>query len=182
MSWFEGKIRELGPVNCTELTAMVERTSKAVWTAQSFRQDHYAVHHQTRSLIFRFLTGDGLEGVDQPPWLAWKSLVEPVIAQAVESYGYRQGRCARIMLANLPAGSSISPHRDVGESFARTHRLHVPLLTHPEVCFELDGEPFHLAQGHAYEINNLLSHGVTNPGPGDRVHLIFDYYEAYEQT
>ncbi|MCA9792617.1 MAG: hypothetical protein KC910_12510 [Candidatus Eremiobacteraeota bacterium] len=118
MSWFDGKIRDLGPVECAELTAMVERTSGRVWNAQSFRQDRYAVHHQTRALVFRFVNGDKREGEDQPPWLAWRSLVEPVIAQAVVGFGYRRGQCARIMLASLPAGSSIEPHRDVGESFA----------------------------------------------------------------
>ncbi|MCA9792618.1 MAG: aspartyl/asparaginyl beta-hydroxylase domain-containing protein [Candidatus Eremiobacteraeota bacterium] len=54
----------------------------------------------------------------------------------------------------------------------------MPLITHPAVSFEVDGEGFHLERGRAYEINNLLAHGVKNPGPGDRVHLIFDYHEA----
>jgi hypothetical protein len=39
----------------------------------------------------------------------------------------------------------------------------------------IDGRPFQLQVGEAYEINNQKVHSVMNKGGADRINFIFDY-------
>jgi hypothetical protein len=39
----------------------------------------------------------------------------------------------------------------------------------------IDGQPFQLKVGEAYEINNQMTHSVMNKGGEDRITFIFDY-------
>ena len=39
----------------------------------------------------------------------------------------------------------------------------------------IDGRPYRLEVGQAYEINNQKVHSVMNKGAGDRITFIFDY-------
>jgi hypothetical protein len=39
----------------------------------------------------------------------------------------------------------------------------------------IDGRPFQLEVGQAYEINNQKTHSVMNKGTSDRINFIFDY-------
>jgi aspartyl/asparaginyl beta-hydroxylase len=175
---FTSGLRHLGPVDVAVLSTLVERLSEAAWTQQMFRQETYSVHSRTRSIIFRFPTGGGRDHEEYLAWQLWKDMVLPVILEATKPYGYARGDFSSAMLASLPAHSSIDGHTDEGLHFARTHRVHVPLRTHPDVVMRIDGVPHHLALGHAYEVDNRLPHSVENPSAIDRVHLIFDYFDA----
>lgn len=42
----------------------------------------------------------------------------------------------------------------------------------------IDGADFHLAAGYAWEVNNLVAHGVFNGGAQDRVHFIFEVFDG----
>ena len=42
----------------------------------------------------------------------------------------------------------------------------------------MEDEVAYLPRGAAYEINNKLLHGGCNRSSIDRIHLIFDYFEA----
>jgi len=54
----------------------------------------------------------------------------------------------------------------------------VPLVTNPGVLF-LTGETWtHLEVGQAYEVNNIVRHGVVNNGDEDRIHFIFEVFEG----
>ena len=39
----------------------------------------------------------------------------------------------------------------------------------------IDGRPYQLETGKAYELNNQKKHSVTNKGKEDRITFIFDY-------
>ena len=41
--------------------------------------------------------------------------------------------------------------------------------------FMIDGRPYQLEVGQAYEINNQKTHSVMNKGDIDRINFIFDY-------
>ena len=43
------------------------------------------------------------------------------------------------------------------------------------VRFMIDGRPYQLEVGQAYEINNQKIHSVMNKGDTDRINFIFDY-------
>ena len=79
------------------------------------------------------------------------------------------------MAAKLLAGGRILPHRDSHPSFGVGHRIHVPIVTNPRVRFMIDGRPYQLEVGQAYEINNQKIHSVMNKGDTDRINFIFDY-------
>ena len=89
------------------------------------------------------------------------------------SVGARHGKGS--MVAKLAPEGKIDPHVDQGESFATSHRIHVPLQTNPGVQFKINGRSFHLEEGIAYEVSNLDPHAVANRGLRDRLHFIFDY-------
>ena len=85
------------------------------------------------------------------------------------------GTIIRAMAAKLLAGGRILPHRDSHPSFGAGHRIHVPIATNPRVRFMIDGRPYQLEVGQAYEINNQKIHSVMNKGDTDRINFIFDY-------
>jgi hypothetical protein len=82
------------------------------------------------------------------------------------------------MLARLLAGKAIGAHVDGSPSAEVPHKIHVPLTTNHGVRFTIGDGEHHLERGRAYEVNNRRRHAVVNRGAEDRVHLIFDYYDA----
>lgn len=78
-------------------------------------------------------------------------------------------------LLRLAPGSRIKEHRDPDLSYELGEaRLHFPLFTHPEVDFVIGGERVHMREGECWYINANLPHRVSNPGPGERIHLVVD--------
>ena len=60
-------------------------------------------------------------------------------------------------------------------SFRCGHRIHVPITTNRRVWFTIDGRPYQLEVGQAYEVNNQKQHSVANRGAEERITFIFDY-------
>lgn len=80
---------------------------------------------------------------------------------------------ARVML--LGPGSRIRPHTDPGlDGSDGTVRLHIPLRTHPEVAFLLNGTPVPMRAGECWCLRLSDPHAVENPGPAPRIHLVLD--------
>lgn len=79
----------------------------------------------------------------------------------------------RVQLAELPAGETISPHRDT-DMLALIHRTHIPIATNDAVAFTIAGEDFFLGEGVLYELNNCVRHAVRNDGDTERIHLLVD--------
>ena len=65
------------------------------------------------------------------------------------------------MLRSFCQEKVIKPHVDQHPLHAG-HRIHVPITTNPRVRFMIDGRPFQLEVGQAYEINNQRTHSVMN--------------------
>ena len=100
------------------------------------------------------------------------------MAQAVRDYGYARGVFPRVMLARMAPGGAIQLHIDANPAAKWPHKIHVPILTNPKVAFLSGGSVHHFAEGEAVEVNNLGPHAVHNEGDSDRIHLIFEYYDA----
>ncbi|TAK15881.1 MAG: aspartyl beta-hydroxylase, partial [Rhizorhabdus sp.] len=114
----------------------------------------------------------------RPNWAEWRPLIEPVLMQAVADYGYANGVFPRVMLARMPGGGIIKPHSDANPAAKWPHKIHVPLQTNDGVTFFIEGEGHHLPEGEAAEVDNMAVHSVENRGGDDRIHLIFEYYDA----
>jgi aspartyl/asparaginyl beta-hydroxylase (cupin superfamily) len=85
------------------------------------------------------------------------------------------GTIIRAMAAKLLSRGRINPHFDSHVTFRRSHRIHVPITTNSRVRFIIDGRPYQMNVGEAYEINNQKTHSVMNSGGEDRITFIFDY-------
>jgi Aspartyl/Asparaginyl beta-hydroxylase len=174
-------VRKLGPVDIAALQAAVLAIPAQVWDAENAaKPNKFEVLDQTCHIVFRFIDSrhDWRGSHDCAAWPAWRGLLEPVLAEAVRSYGYAQGVFPRVMLARMPPGAVIQPHIDANIAAKWPHKIHVPLSTNAGVVCFFGGAEHHLPPGEAVEVNNLGPHWVRNGGDTDRIHLIFEYYDA----
>ena len=174
-------VRALGTVDIIALQAAVRAIPEAAWDAENAdKPNKLAALDATRHIVFRFIDcgRDWRASHDRPAWPQWRALLEPVMAAAVQDYGYARGVFPRVMLARMRPGGVIHPHIDANPAAKWPHKIHVPLSTNPGVVSFFGGEQHHVPAGEAVEVNNLGPHWVRNEGDTDRVHLIFEYYDA----
>ena len=173
-------IRRLGPVDIAALREAVLRIDEARWDAENAdKPNRFEALDRTRHIVFRFVSNfqDWRDSYDRPLWAEWKGMLEPVLAQAVRDYGYKDAAFPRVMLARMAPGGVIKPHRDANPAAKWPHKIHVPLLTNDKVTFFVDGVGYHVPEGEAVEVSNMAVHAVENAGDTDRIHLIFEYYD-----
>ena len=179
------RVLDLGAVDVRALTSRVAEIGEDTWASEDDRKENrFRVFHSTQHIVFRFIprNRDHREFYSNPSWSSWSPLLMPIIEQAIGRYGFRHPRIPKAMLARLKAHGHIDRHVDGAESNLYTHKIHVPLITDPGVIMEVDDEPFHLEAGRAYEINNVVRHAVRNDSDIDRVHFIFEVFDAAEHS
>ena len=118
---------------------------------------HFVFSDQSASACFHF-----------PWWDEWKDVVQPIIDEILGWYGVppaeRASRAVRLQLARMAPGGKILKHSDKGGWATGLHRIHIPIVTNPEVQFLMmaDAEgnfvPLHVAPGDVFEINNVIPH------------------------
>ncbi len=80
-----------------------------------------------------------------------------------------------VRLLRLEVGAEIKPHTDHELGYEDGQfRLHIPIVTNPEIEFILDGERLTMLPGECWYTNVNLVHSVANRGTIDRVHLVID--------
>lgn len=171
-------IKSFGQVNMRSLAEAILAQDEAAWNENVQRQNDYEVHEQTRSIVLLFAdVGEwpAIEVSRQPGWDRLAKVAVPVMHEIIGKWYPPGGTIIRAMAAKLLAGGRILPHRDSHPSFGAGHRIHVPIVTNPRVRFMIDGRPYELEVGQAYEINNQKVHSVMNKGAADRINFIFDY-------
>ncbi len=171
-------IRCFGKVDMQSLADAVLACDAAAWDENVERQKSFEVHEQTRSIVLLFADVDRwpeCEVSRQPGWERLSPFAVPVMHEIIRNWYPPGGTIIRAMAAKLLAGGRILPHWDSHPSFAAGHRIHVPIVTNPRVRFMIDGRPYQLEVGQAYEINNQKTHSVMNKGKEDRINFIFDY-------
>ena len=174
-------IRSFGNVDMQALGAAILAQDEAAWNENVQRQKDYEVHEQTRSIVLLFAEVSDWPAIEvskQPGWDRLADVAVPLMHQIIRTWYPPGGTIIRAMAAKLLAGGRILPHRDTHPSFGAGHRIHVPIITNPRVRFMIDGRPFQLEVGQAYEINNQKVHSVMNKGDVDRINFIFDYVPA----
>lgn len=174
-------VRHLGPVAIDALRDAVADIPEAVWDFENAEKPNkFEALDKTRHIVFRFVdsTRDWRGSHDRPLWSEWRRLLEPVMSAAVAGYGYARGVFPRVMLARMGPGGVIQPHIDANPAAKWPHKIHVPLMTNARVGFLIGNTVHHFPAGHAVEVNNLGPHAVRNEGNSDRIHLIFEYFDA----
>ncbi len=80
-----------------------------------------------------------------------------------------------VRLLRLEVGAYIKPHRDYNGGYEdNIFRIHIPIITNPEVKFVLDNERLEMKEGQCWYTNVNYIHSVANDGRHDRVHLVID--------
>jgi hypothetical protein len=80
-----------------------------------------------------------------------------------------------VRLLKLAQGAVVKEHKDFGLNYEEGEvRLHIPVITHADVAFYLDGHRLEMKEGECWYINASLPHKLANPSPVDRIHLVVD--------
>lgn len=171
-------LRELGAVDSGALIDAVLAQEEPAWHEDKYRQEAFEVHHSTLSIVMLFVAIERWPDIivsKEPGWPRLADVALPLMNDIISRHYEPGGTVIRAMAAKLVAGGKITPHVDRHPSFHHGHRIHVPITTNPRVRFMIDGRPYQLKVGEAYEINNQLTHSVMNKGGDDRITFIFDY-------
>jgi len=121
----------------------------------------------------RLITADGGENDDvvgemkPTPWLARC----PYLQQVLGSFGVVWSR-SRLM--KLAPRSVVPQHCDVNYHWHHRVRIHIPVITFPEVRFHCDDQSVHMAAGEAWIFDNWRPHRVENGAGEERIHLVAD--------
>ena len=171
-------LRELGAIDCTALRDAILAQDDVAWQEDKYRQEEFEVHHSTESIVLVFVDIERWPEIvvsQEPGWPRLSDVALPLMNDIISRLYPPGGTVIRAMAAKLLAGGKITPHVDRHPSFHSGHRIHVPITTNPRVRFMIDGRPYQLQVGEAYEINNQKQHSVMNKGAEDRITFIFDY-------
>ncbi len=173
-------IRALGAVDIGGIRDAILAIPEVVWDAENAsKPNRFEALDRTRHIVFRFVDSsrDWRQSHDRALWAEWRDRLLPVMEQATRPYGYARAAYPRVMLARMAPGGVIHPHVDANPAAKWPHKIHVPILTNPQVEFRVGNDVQHFPVGHAVEVNNLGIHAVRNGGQTDRIHLIFEYYD-----
>ena len=174
-------LKELGKVDIEQLRVAILGLDDQSWSQNEHRQLEYEVHRSTQSVVLVFTDGSNwpdIEITKEPGWDKLAHVAVPLMHQIIADHYVPGGTIIRAMAAKLMAGSVIKPHTDRHPSFHYGHRIHIPITTNSRVRFMIDGRPYRLSVGSAYELNNQKNHSVMNKGGEDRITFIFDYVPA----
>ena len=147
------------------LAAEISALPASAWTAHPQR---FPGNSAVRLITAGGAATDAIEGEMQPtPHL----LACPYMMQIMASIGSVWGR-SRLMA--LGPGAEVPLHVD-SHYYWRTHiRIHIPVVTNPDVAFTCGGETVHMAPGECWIFDSFLKHEVHNRGKEGRVHLVLD--------
>lgn len=136
------------------------------------------------STIFLIFSSKDARVVYHFPWLDdWLPKIQECI---LDPLGVPLNKVLRMQIANMPKGSNILFHIDANTWSRRSHRVHVPIVTHANVFFMAETKHRNSEEnqilrikanpGEVFEFNNKMGHAVRNLGPS-RSHIIIDWVE-----
>jgi len=95
----------------------------------------------------------------------------PYVRQVLASFG---AVWSRSRLLRLDPGAVVPEHADINYHWFYRVRVHIPIVTSPEVRFHCGGETVHMRGGEAWLFDNWRLHSVENPSETARIHLVAD--------
>lgn len=95
----------------------------------------------------------------------------PYLMQVMAELGAVWGR-SRLM--RLSGHSEVTPHADINYYWRERMRVHVPVVTWPEVRFRCGDAEVHMAEGECWIFDTWRMHHVANDGERPRIHLVAD--------
>eukprot|EP00928_Gymnodinium_smaydae_P047666 TRINITY_DN31821_c0_g1_i1.p1 TRINITY_DN31821_c0_g1~~TRINITY_DN31821_c0_g1_i1.p1 ORF type:complete len:273 (+),score=37.81 TRINITY_DN31821_c0_g1_i1:24-842(+) len=174
-----GPVLDLGIVDPAAALEQLKLHSEADWLAEAYRQNTFAVHAETQSLVLLW-KGKFQDEIKQlPNWDTWEPLLEPAIRRFVDAKNYKRDEIDiwKAMLARVPGKHKIHVHRDVAPPLAFAHRVHWVLISGQDVKTTIGGKTLsgdYLGPGRLFEFNNVQPHEIVNDGEEARVHVVLD--------
>lgn len=101
------------------------------------------------------------------PYLKKASYMQQVIASF-------RSVSSRSRLMRLEGKHDVPLHCDINYHWWSRVRIHVPIVTTPEVVFHCGDQKVHMAPGEAWIFDTWKMHTVINPSGSTRVHLVID--------
>ncbi|MGQ0619715.1 MAG: aspartyl/asparaginyl beta-hydroxylase domain-containing protein [Panacagrimonas sp.] len=168
LQWIGGAARLPLRVDAGRLATEVATLPEALWGSRGGR---VGVHEAAEAIWLRgHAPAQGILPIEDRPPLAQLPYVRELIGITLG------GSAQRCLLARLPAGAVIGLHVDRAPYFAKTLRVHVPILTHPGVHMLSAGRCYTMSTGEAWTLNNSAPHAVWNAHTLlPRTHLICDF-------
>jgi len=158
------------PLRCdaARLRAEIEALPASLWGTRGGR---VGVHNAAQAIFLRGRApAEGNLPIEDRETLAQLPYVREIIGTLIPAAPLR------CLLALLPPGAVIAPHIDQADYFAKTIRIHVPVITHERMWMYCAGRSYRMAAGELWALNNSATHAVWN-GSGElpRTHLICDF-------
>jgi hypothetical protein len=147
------------------LRVEVEALPAGAW---SRHPQEYAGYSAVRLITVGGTQNDAVAGAMQP---APALLASPYLQQVLASFNTVWSR-SRLM--RIEGGGSVPLHSDTNHHWYFRVRVHIPVVTRPEVRFHCSDQNVHMAAGEAWIFDNWREHKVVNPTPDARIHLVAD--------
>lgn len=163
-----GCVRLPMAIDDERLRREVDAIPPGVWGSRGGR---VGVHRVAEAVFLRgHAPAEGDLPVEDRPPLDALPAVREIIERLVPAAPLR------CLLARLPPGAVIAPHIDLAPYFAKTLRLHVPVVSHARAWMTANGRTYVMRPGEAWILNNSARHGVWNDSESVfRTHLICDF-------
>jgi len=81
---------------------------------------------------------------------------------------------SRSRFMRLGPGEIVPPHCDINYHWINRTRIHIPIITNPDVQFVCDDQSVNMAAGEAWIFDNWRRHFVKNNSNISRIHLVVD--------
>ncbi len=117
------------------------------------------------------LNGEMNDDFNGPMRVTEKLERSPYIRQVLASFGEVFGR-SRLM--GLQGKCAVPEHRDVNYHWYNRVRIHIPVITNPDVIFYCGDAQVHMAAGETWIFDSWKKHRVENNSDQFRVHLVID--------
>ena len=95
----------------------------------------------------------------------------PYMQQVIAAF---QSVISRSRLMLLEGRQEVPLHSDINYHWWSRVRIHVPIITTPDVIFHCGDQQVHMAPGEAWIFDSWKMHRVVNPSGKTRIHLVID--------
>jgi sulfotransferase family protein/aspartyl/asparaginyl beta-hydroxylase len=147
------------------LRAEIEALPADAW---SRHPSEYEGNTAARLITVGGTQNDSVGGEMQPTQALLSS---PYLQQVLASFATVWSR-SRLM--QISGGGSVPQHSDMNYHWYHRVRVHIPVITRPEVRFHCADQSVHMAAGEAWIFDNWREHKVLNPTNDARIHLVAD--------
>jgi hypothetical protein len=160
-------------VNAAQLQAEVAALPEGSWAGTGGR---VGVHRAAQAIFLRgFAPAEGEKPIEDREPLAAMPYVRELVTTLIPAVPQR------CLLARLPPGACITAHIDMAPYFAKTIRIHVPVVTQNQAYMYCAGFAYRMHPGEVWALNNSAMHGVWNAHATQaRTHLICDFLPGAE--